>query len=109
LYFIWFAMEKKLVSFRLPENLLAELKARAQAEGVSVTELICRFSQQGLHGSLQEAMGNSGADTDIRLALVRLEERVNRLTQLETRLDTFLGTRLIGIHSGTGQGVLHRR
>ncbi|MCL6433464.1 MAG: BrnA antitoxin family protein [Leptolyngbyaceae cyanobacterium HOT.MB2.61] len=102
-------MEKKLVSFRLPENLLAELKARAQAEGVSVTELICRFSQQGLHGSLQEAMGNSGADTDIRLALVRLEERVNRLTQLETRLDTFLGTRLIGIHSGTGQGVLHSR
>jgi hypothetical protein len=102
-------MEKKLVSFRLPENLLTELKAKAQAEGVSVTELICRFSQQGLNTSSSESASNAYADTDLRLALVRLEERVNRLTQLETRFDTFLGTMLLGVHGGGLQQPLQTK
>lgn len=97
------------MSFRLPESLISELKAKAQTEGVSVTELICRFSQQGLHTSPGESLGNAAVDTDIRLALVRLEERVNRLTQLETRFDTFLGSMLLGMHGGGVQQPLQTK
>jgi|GEM_PF-6338813 hypothetical protein len=48
--------EKKPVSFRFPEPLITKLKARAEEEGVTVTELISRFSQQGLDGSVQERL-----------------------------------------------------
>lgn len=48
--------EKKLVSFRLPEPLIMELKAKASEEGVSVTELVSRFSRQGLNLSLEERL-----------------------------------------------------
>jgi len=48
--------EKKPVSFRFPEPLITKLKARAEEEGVTVTELISRFSQQGLEGSVQERL-----------------------------------------------------
>ena len=48
--------EKKLVSFRLPEPLITELKAKALEEGVSVTELISRFSRQGLNLSTEERL-----------------------------------------------------
>ncbi len=48
--------EKKPVSFRFPESLITKLKARAEEEGVTVTELISRFSQQGLDGSVQERL-----------------------------------------------------
>ncbi|MBD3881859.1 hypothetical protein IFO70_08845 [Phormidium tenue FACHB-886] len=39
---------KKLVSFRLPDDLMNNLRARADHDGISVTELVCRFLWQGL-------------------------------------------------------------
>ncbi|MEL6382898.1 MAG: hypothetical protein AAFQ89_10570 [Cyanobacteria bacterium J06626_18] len=48
--------EKKLVSFRLPESLILELKAKASEEGVSVTELVSRFSRQGLNLSMEDRL-----------------------------------------------------
>jgi hypothetical protein len=48
--------EKKLVSFRFPEPLISELKHRAAEEGVSMTELIMRFSKQGLEVSTEERL-----------------------------------------------------
>ena len=45
---IGFAMEKKLVSFRLPEDLLQGLRDRAAHLGISVTELVSRLLRQGL-------------------------------------------------------------
>lgn len=39
---------KKLVSFRLPEELIAALRVRAQGDGISMTELVFRLLKQGL-------------------------------------------------------------
>jgi hypothetical protein len=50
-------MEKKLVSFRLPEDLMHELKKQALAQGVTVTDLICEFSYDGLNGQSIESNG----------------------------------------------------
>ncbi|NEP29600.1 CopG family antitoxin [Moorena sp. SIO3I6] len=41
-------MSRKLVSFRLSEDLLQTLKERAEEMGISVTELINRLLRQGL-------------------------------------------------------------
>ncbi|EKQ68294.1 hypothetical protein OsccyDRAFT_2821 [Leptolyngbyaceae cyanobacterium JSC-12] len=40
--------DKKLVSFRLPEDLLQGLRGKADYYGISVTELVCRLLRQGL-------------------------------------------------------------
>lgn len=40
--------DKKLVSFRFPEDLLQSLRTRAHQDNISVTELVCRLLQQGL-------------------------------------------------------------
>ena len=42
---------KKLVSFRLPEELIAALRVRAQGDGISMTELVFRLLKQGLSQS----------------------------------------------------------
>lgn len=44
------------MSFRLPESLILELKAKASEEGVSVTELVSRFSKQGLNLSMEDRL-----------------------------------------------------
>jgi hypothetical protein len=49
--------EKKLVSFRLPEPLIAELKAKAAAQGISMTELVYEFSRQGLNLTTADRLG----------------------------------------------------
>ncbi|NJM98612.1 MAG: hypothetical protein HC800_16940 [Phormidesmis sp. RL_2_1] len=43
------------MSFRLPGPLLSELKEQAAKEGVSVTELVYRFSKQGLENAFHNA------------------------------------------------------
>ncbi|MEL7355918.1 MAG: hypothetical protein AAFV85_26205 [Cyanobacteria bacterium J06634_6] len=45
--------EKKLVSFRLPGDLMNDLKHKAEEEGVSMTELVRRFSKEGLSNKPQ--------------------------------------------------------
>jgi hypothetical protein len=39
---------KKLVSFRLPDDLMNNLREKADHDNISVTELVCRFLWQGL-------------------------------------------------------------
>lgn len=43
--------DRKMVSFRLPEDLLQELRDRADEDGVPLTELVCRFLKQGLQST----------------------------------------------------------
>lgn len=62
--------EKKLVSFRMPEDLLDALRSRADEENTTVTELVCRLTRQGLQTS-----------PDDRLSA--LEEEVRELRQLK--------------------------
>jgi hypothetical protein len=100
-------MEKKLVSFRLPNDLMQDLKQRAEADGVSVTELVCRFSRQGLQTDALNfsyptiapgtATPSAPPQADIHTLerVTRLEERVDprindRVTRLETKLDMLM-------------------
>jgi hypothetical protein len=63
-------MDRKLVSFRLPEDLMQELRERAGMDGIAVTELVCRLLRQGLRTS-----------TDDRVAA--LEDEIRELRQLQ--------------------------
>jgi hypothetical protein len=104
-------MEKKLVSFRIPQDLVQELKDKAQAERVTVTDLICHFSRQGLGEPSNGRSLNSGTATaspettskeyevDLRERLTRLETLVDpdikdRVAKLEGMLEVLLGGRL---------------
>jgi len=40
---------KKLVSFRLPDDLMQDLRTQANHNGISVTELVSRLLRQGLY------------------------------------------------------------
>lgn len=106
--------EKKLVSFRLPEPLIAELKAKAAAQGVSMTELVYEFSRQGLNlttadrlVAIEEKLATLEVSGDVDVASLRrsdgqptrppespnahsphsLEEWGHQLTRLKHRLD----------------------
>ncbi len=63
-------MDRKLVSFRLPEDLMQDLRERAGIDGIAVTELVCRLLRQGLRTS-----------TDDRVAA--LEDEIRELRQLQ--------------------------
>ncbi|MBM0743844.1 hypothetical protein JOY44_19845 [Phormidium sp. CLA17] len=63
-------MDRKLVSFRLPEDLMQDLRERAGVDGIAVTELVCRLLRQGLKTS-----------TDDRVAA--LEDEIRELRQLQ--------------------------
>ncbi len=63
-------MDRKLVSFRLPEDLMQDLRERAGMDGIAVTELVCRLLRQGLRTS-----------TDDRVAA--LEDEIRELRQLQ--------------------------
>jgi translation initiation factor 2B subunit (eIF-2B alpha/beta/delta family) len=43
--------DRKLVSFRLPEDLMNDLRSRADEEESSVTDLVCRLLRQGMKSS----------------------------------------------------------
>jgi hypothetical protein len=63
-------MDRKLVSFRLPEDLMQNLRERAGVDGIAVTELVCRLLRQGLRTS-----------TNDRVAV--LEDEIRELRQLQ--------------------------
>jgi predicted transcriptional regulator len=55
---------KKLVSFRLSEELLQALKDRADEDGVTVTELVTRLLKQGLQTSEDDRI--TALETEIK-------------------------------------------
>lgn len=68
--------DKKLVSFRLPEELLETLREVADRENTTVTELVCRLLRQGLR-----QLNQSGPQADDRIAA--LEAEIRELRQLK--------------------------
>jgi len=60
---------KKLVSFRLPEELIQDLRDKADIDGISVTELVSRLLRQGL---------KEHTDND---RIANLEEEIRALRQ----------------------------
>jgi hypothetical protein len=67
-------MSRKLVSYRLADDLQQALKERASLEGISATELVNRLLRQGL--SPQDALSPS---TETRLS--RLEQVMHQLEE----------------------------
>lgn len=47
---------KKLYSFRLPEDLMEEIRAKADAERVSATDLVIKFIRQGLNQGMDKRL-----------------------------------------------------
>ena len=68
---------KKLVSFRLPDNLMDSLRQKADHDGISVTELVCRLLSQGLLGKTA-----SRETVDDRIA--SLEAEIQELRQVRS-------------------------
>jgi hypothetical protein len=56
--------DKKLVSFRLPEDLLEALRERADQDNTTVTELVCRLVRQGLQTSADDRI--SALEDEVR-------------------------------------------
>jgi len=67
-------MNRKLVSFRLPEDLIQDLREQAGVDGIAVTELVCRLLRQGLRTS-------TDAPENDRIAA--LEDEIRELRQLQ--------------------------
>jgi len=61
---------KKLVSFRLPEALIQDLRDKADITGISVTELVSRLLRQGLRDHTDDRITN-------------LEEEIRELRQVK--------------------------
>lgn len=67
-------MNRKLVSFRLPEDLIQDLREQAGVDGIAVTELVCRLLRQGLRTS------NDAPEND---RIAALEDEIQELRRLQ--------------------------
>jgi plasmid stability protein len=70
-------VNRKLVSFRLPDDLMQELRERADSDNVSVTELVCRLLRQGLQSG-----GNERVPTLVDERIANLEAEIHELRQV---------------------------
>jgi hypothetical protein len=74
---------RKLVSFRLPDDLMQDLREQADRISISVTELVCRFLRQGLKN--QQAHLQEDSDDQVKMLrdkrIVSLEEELQDLKQ----------------------------
>jgi len=72
---LWCIMSnRKLVSFRLPDDLMQDLRERAEHEGISVTELVNRFLRQGLEGGVDKRV-----ETLVDERIAPLNEQIQEL------------------------------
>jgi hypothetical protein len=92
---------RKLVSFRLPDDLMDALREQSDHDGISVTELVCRLLRQGLRHS-QEADAAESNLVDQRIAILEEELRELKTTKppmqsvTPTALHTLLAQSLMG-------------
>lgn len=78
-------MTRKLVSYRLADDLQLALKTRASSEGISATELVNRLLRQGL-----------AADTAPAEAGDALQQRVSQLEQVLHQLERRMLAQVVG-------------
>lgn len=81
-------MTRKLVSYRLADDLQQALKARASSEGISATELVNRLLRQGLLAAPPDtAIGtNSGTAIDTATGNA-MQQRMSQLEQVLHQLE----------------------
>lgn len=90
-------MSKSQVNFRLPAPLIAALKARAEAEGISSTELATRLLEAGLGlSSLELANDDPRIEERITISLEqRIEKHIaNQLAPLQSQLEQRIEERI---------------
>lgn len=90
-------MKKKAVNFRLPYELIFELTDASQAQGITVTDLLIRYCEQGLQRDVNTSVNtdsftvNTDSDTvdtsvntaqiesAIATAIAPLQQQINEL------------------------------
>lgn len=90
---------KKLVSFRLPEELIAALRVRAQGDGISMTELVFRLLKQGLSQSGDEEAEPLEALVNQRVAnkVATLEAEFHKLQDEKKQADSLVSSPLYSL------------
>ena len=86
---------KKLVSFRMPEELIESLRERAGDDGISVTELVCRLLKKGLANSNDEVTEQVEALVDKRVAT--LETELRELKDKKSQVDSLVSSPLFSL------------
>lgn len=104
-------MMRKLVSYRLADDLQQALKARASSEGISATELVNRLLRQGLWADSPNTSVDNGLTTAPDNAM---EQRMSQLEQVLHQLERRVaaaGDRpgSVSDHSSTSPGELSSR
>ncbi|MBE9070631.1 hypothetical protein IQ260_28735 [Leptolyngbya cf. ectocarpi LEGE 11479] len=90
---------KKLVSFRLPEELIAALRVRAQGDGISMTELVFRLLKQGLSESGDAEAEPLEALVNQRVAnkVATLEAEFHKLQDEKKQTDSLVSSPLYSL------------
>lgn len=90
---------KKLVSFRLPEELIAALRVRAQGDGISMTELVFRLLKQGLSQSGDAEAEPLEALVNQRVAnkVATLEAEFHKLQDEKKQADSWVSSPLYSL------------
>lgn len=90
---------KKLVSFRLPEELIAALRVRAQGDGISMTELVFRLLKQGLSQSGDAEAEPLEALVNQRVAnkVATLEAEFHKLQDEKKQADSLVSSPLYSL------------
>ncbi len=79
---------RKQVNIKMPESLIEALKAKAEAEGDTFTDLVVRFCEQGLRMDNQKAHTHTRWETkDLDVIDVHIDSRI---ANLEARLESKL-------------------
>jgi predicted DNA-binding ribbon-helix-helix protein len=73
--------ERKLVSFRLPEDLIEELREQARRRSVSVTELLTRLVDQGLQNLRKDQYADKEAVRSVDKRIARTKEEISEYPQ----------------------------
>lgn len=91
-------MARKLVSYRLADDLQQALKERACTEGISATELVNRLLRQGLSDGEEEAPAEFRLSR-LEQVLHQLEKRVDGVTELghDAHSSSAIGRRLMEV------------
>jgi hypothetical protein len=74
---------RKLVSFRLPDDLMQDLRTTADHDSISVTELVCRLLRQGLKSHADRSTEDSDDRVEMLVdkRIASLEEELQDLKQ----------------------------
>jgi ribosome-associated translation inhibitor RaiA len=72
-------MKKKAVNFRLPYELIFELTDAAQAQGMTVTDLLIRYCEQGLQNDTNRILNTDSATVNTDSSTVNTDVDTDKI------------------------------